>query len=185
MIDKALLDQGQLLCRVDDVAYVALHLVFACDENEAPALYCACDAWDVMPAARLHAKDQEIAALAAKVRALEAQLAAPVANQAAMFRAQAAYLHDAPPAPEADPIVCPDCGKGGWKSEKALQMHRQRAHQGMIAVRHPPAQFVEPLGWRCAASGCAGAHARDMHDPAFCTLHAEPRTNGHAVEVAS
>lgn len=61
-------------------------------------------------------------------------------------------------------------------------MHQQRAHLGMIAGKAAPTQFVEPLGWHCAAQGCHGAHARDLHDPAFCTLHAQRQiANGVAL----
>jgi uncharacterized coiled-coil protein SlyX len=202
MIDASLLAQGQPLATVDDVVYQAVRLVFACHVDEAPALYCSLDDWPSSHAARLAAKDREIAELAAladrqaqQVLKLSQRLATleerlkdtPAQNQEAMFRAQAAYVNDAPPDPPADPLVCPDCDKAGWKSAKALQMHRQRAHEGMVAVRSPtspPIQYVEDLGWRCAAKGCAGAHARDLHDPAFCTLHAQRQiTNG--LEVAA
>jgi hypothetical protein len=109
---------------------------------------------------------------------LEAQLAeraeqpppeTPMQNQTKMLEKQAASLSVEDTTPAAV-IQCPDCGKGGWKNTHALDVHRGRAHA--------PQQFVEELGWHCAAKGCSGAHARDLHDPAFCTLHATPRTNG-------
>lgn len=192
MIDAALLAKGETLATVDDITYRAVRLVFACDANEAPSLYCALDDWPTTHAAKLAAKDRAIAELEtvlsqqaaeslkqaqrasaaeARIKELEARLAVvPAYNQEAQFRAQAAYLIGAPPEPPAEPIVCPDCGKDGWKSAHALDVHRGRAHA--------PKQFVEDLGWRCAAKGCTGAFARDMHDRDFCTLHAKPHTNG-------
>lgn len=191
---------GQKLARLDLVEYLAVHVVLAWPANGAPAIYCAYQDWAATPIARLFAKDQEIAELGAlaeqsaaevvklatELASLKAQLAeresppaeAPAQNQARMFAKQATALQAGETDALPDPIVCPDCDEGGWKSARALQMHRQRTHQGMVAAKRAPAQFVEALGWRCAAKGCAGAHARDMHDPAFCTLHAEKHTNG-------
>jgi hypothetical protein len=177
--------QGQPLARVDDVAYLRVHVVLAWAAGGVPTLYCAESDWKATPIARLAEKDREIAELAAlndrlaaRVAELELLRAAPpetpAQNHAAMFRTQHTVLHE----DSADPIVCPDCNETGWKSARALQMHRQRAHQGMQTVKAPPRQFVEELGWHCAAKGCSGAHARDLHDPDFCTLHAAPRTNG-------
>ena len=187
---------GELLATVDDVGYTAIHVVFAWAAGGVPTVYCPYAEWAASSAARLAAKDREIAELAAlaesraqqaldlavRVAELERQLAAPQEtpkqNQEKMFSAQALAL-------DKNPGSCPDCGETGWKSARALQMHRQRAHQGMVAGKKgQPVQFVEELGWHCAAKGCAGAHARDMHDPAFCTLHAQRQfTNG--VETAA
>jgi uncharacterized coiled-coil protein SlyX len=184
MIDASFLAQGQTLATVDDVVYQAVRLVFECHVDEAPALYCSLDDWPTSHAARLAAKDREIAELAA----LADRQAQQVLKLSQRLAALEERLKDVPrtDAP-ANPLVCPDCDKAGWKSAKALQMHRQRAHEGMVAVRSPtspPIQYVEDLGWRCAAKGCAGAHARDLHDPAFCTLHAQRQiTNG--LEVAA
>lgn len=197
---------GQLLARDGDTDYLAVHVVLAWPQGGVPALFCAHADWPHTTIARLAEKEREIAELAsgleryaaeateqarraeaaeARIKALEAQIAAPPPemprdNQAAQFKAQAAYLNDAPPEPLDEPIICPDCGKGGWKSAKALQMHRQRAHQGMVAVR-VPVQFVEELGWRCAEPGCTGAFTRSLTEPDFCTLHAQRQsTNGVA-----
>jgi hypothetical protein len=193
-----LASQGQTLARVDDVDYVRVHVVLAWAAGGVPTLYCAESDWATMPIARLAEKDRQLAELAAlndclaalndrlvaRVAELELLRAAPpetpAQNQAAMFRAQHATLNE----DSADPIVCPDCNETGWKSARALQMHRQRAHQGMQTVKAPPRQFVEELGWHCAAKGCTGAHARDLHDPDFCTLHAAPRTNGQRAIAA-
>jgi hypothetical protein len=183
-----LASQGQPLARVDDVDYVRVHVVLAWRQGGVPTLYCAESDWKATPIARLAEKDREIAALAAlndrlaaRVAELELLRAAPpetpAQNQAAMFRAQAAAL-------SADVGPCPDCNETGWKSARALQMHRQRAHQGMQTVKAPPRQFVEELGWHCAAKGCTGAHARDLHDPDFCTLHAAPRPAGQRAIAA-
>lgn len=196
-----LASQGQLLATLDGTDYLACHLVLAWPRDGVPSLYCAHAAWPQTTVARLAAKEAEIAELAAgleryateavaqtrraeaaerRVKALESQLAtvppeSPVQNQAAQLAQQAAYL-------AGDPIVCPDCDKGGWASARALQMHRQRVHQGMVAAGGKAQQFVEELGWHCAAKGCAGAHARDLHDPSFCTLHAQRQlTNGQEV----
>lgn len=176
-----------LLTRIDDTDYLAVRAVYAVKGSEPPALYCLESEWEAMPMARiadLHRKVAELesqlaAVLEARPAAREPQApdATPAQNQARQFQAQAAYIGG-------DVAPCPDCGKGDWKSARALQMHRQRAHQGMIAGKAQPQQFVEELGWRCAAKGCTGAHARDLHDPAFCTLHATRSTNGHAA-VAS
>jgi hypothetical protein len=181
-----LASQGQPLARVDDVDYVRVHVVLAWAAGGVPTLYCAESDWASTPIARLAEKDREIAALAAlndrlaaRVAELELLRAAPpetpAQNQAAMFRAQHATLN-------ADVGPCPDCNKTGWKSARALQMHRQRAHQGMQTVKAPPRQFVEELGWHCAAKGCTGAHARSLLEPGFCTYHARPTAmiaNGH------
>lgn len=178
--------QGQLLACVDDTSYRAVRVVFACPSDGVPDIYCAEADWDATPAARMAELLRVNDRLVARVAELELRLAErpapvtepPVQNQERMLRKQAAALLDVG--------LCPDCDKGGWKSAKALQMHRQRAHQGMIAVRIPaqPIQFVEELGWKCAAKGCHGAHARDLHDPAFCTLHAARQiTNGIEVPV--
>lgn len=170
---------GQKLAREGDTDYLAVHVVLAWAADGTPTMYCAYRDWAATPIARLAAKDQELEAQLA-ARTNERPLPeAPAQNQAAMLAQQAAYIGVEPSAPP-DPIICPDCGAGDWRSPKALQMHRQRAHQGMVAVRTPaaPLQFVEELGWRCAAKGCSGAHARDLHDPAFCTLHATSHTNG-------
>jgi hypothetical protein len=190
---------GQKLARLDDTDYLAVHVVLAWAADGAPTVYCAYHDWASMPIARLAAKEQEIAELAAgleryateatdqarradsaeaRIKELEAQLVeraaqpppeTPIQNQTKMLEKQAASLivEDTTPAAV---IQCPDCGKGGWKNTHALDVHRGRAHA--------PQQFVEELGWHCAAKGCSGAHARDLHDPAFCTLHATPRTNG-------
>jgi hypothetical protein len=203
MIDASLLAKGQTLATVDDVTYQAVRLVFACTEDDAPSLYCSLDDWPASHAARLDEKNREIAELEsilsrqaaeslkqaqraiaaeARIKELEAQLAeTPAQNQAAQFAAQAAYIKDTPPDPPADPIVCPDCGKTGWKNAHALDVHRGRTHQAMVAAKATPAQFVEELGWRCAAKGCSGAFARDLHDVDFCTQHAAPRANGHEI----
>lgn len=196
---------GQKLARVDDVDYLSVHVVLAWPAEGAPTLYCPYVAWPKTPVARLVERDKEIAELEgtlsrqaaeslkqfqrasaaeARIRELEAQITAlapretPAQNQARMFQAQAAALDDDPGAPGAGP--CPDCGRDDFKNARALQMHRQRTHQGMVAVRKAPEQFVEDLGWRCAAKGCSGAHARSIADPAFCTLHAQAEhANGH------
>lgn len=192
---------GQKLARLDDTDYLAVHVVLAWAADGTPTVYCAYHDWAATPIARLAAKDQEIAELAAlaernaaevvrlatEVASLQGQLAArsdpaetPAQNQAGMFQAQAAYIGVESSAPP-DPIVCEDCGKDGWKSPKALQMHRQRAHQGMVPIRTDlvPTQFVEELGWRCAEKGCGGAFTRSLSDPAHCTQHASVHTNGH------
>lgn len=187
---------GELLATVDATDYRAVQLVIAWPHSGAPAVYCSYQDWPAMPAAKLATKERAIAELGqaleraaaeataqarraeaalARVAALEAQLAAaipppaetPAAAQAAQRDRQAAYI-------AGDPITCPECGKGGWKNAHALDVHRGRAHA-------PPQQFVEELGWRCKAKGCTGAHARDLHDPDFCTLHAAPHTNGALV----
>jgi hypothetical protein len=201
-----LASQGQKLARVDDVDYLAVQIVFAWPTDGAPSVYCAQHDWPHSHAARLAARDQAIAELEitlgqqaaeslkqaqrasaaeARIRELEAQLRAapplptPKQNQEAMFRAQSAALD----AQIAEELSCPDCDERGWKSPRSLQMHRQRAHQGMQTAKKLAAlQFVEELGWRCKAKGCAGAHARDLHDPDFCTLHAS-RTHTNGVEV--
>jgi hypothetical protein len=190
---------GQKLARLDDTDYLAVHVVLAWAADGTPTVYCAYHDWASMPIARLAAKEQEIAELAAgleryateatdqarraevaeaRIKELEAQLAeraeqpppeTPMQNQTKMLEKQAASLSVEDTTPAAV-IQCPDCGKGGWKNTHALDVHRGRAHA--------PQQFVEELGWHCAAKGCSGAHARDLHDPAFCTLHATPRTNG-------
>jgi hypothetical protein len=190
---------GQKLARLDDTDYLAVHVVLAWAADGTPTVYCAYHDWATMPIARLAAKEQEIAELAAgleryateatdqarraevaeaRIKELEAQLAeraeqpppeTPMQNQTKMLEKQAASLSVEDTTPAAV-IQCPDCGKGGWKNTHALDVHRGRAHA--------PQQFVEELGWHCAAKGCSGAHARDLHDPAFCTLHATPRTNG-------
>jgi hypothetical protein len=182
---------GELLTTVDAVAYHAASIVLAWPSSGVPTIYCRHADWPMSPAARLAAKDREIAELAAlaeasagevvrlasRIAQLESQLAVvpketPVKNQERMFQQQAAAL-------DTDGVTCPDCGKADLKNERALRMHQQRAHQGMVAGKPAPAQFVEPLGWHCAAKGCQGSHARDLHDDRFCTLHAHRQlTNG-------
>lgn len=79
---------------------------------------------------------------------------------------------------------CPHCAARPKVIGLAEHIAREHPHEtSIVAVPSRPVQFVEPLGWRCAAKGCTGAHARDLHDPAFCTLHAERSTNGHAAQV--
>lgn len=51
MIDAELLAKGQRLATVDDATYQAVQLVFACDANEAPTLYCTLDDWPASHAA--------------------------------------------------------------------------------------------------------------------------------------
>jgi len=186
---------GELLATVDGVAYRAASMVFA-DDGGVPRIYCRHADWPTTPAARLFATSRELAELAEiterhaaevvrlsrRVAELERQLArpaeTPVQNQERMFRAQQAAQ---PPPP--DPVSCPDC-RAAFKNERALRMHQQRAHLGMQTqtAKAPLAQFVEPLGWHCAALGCHGAHARDLHDTAFCTLHAQ-RQIANGVEL--
>lgn len=193
--------QAELLASIDDTDYLAASVVLMRSTSGALRLFCAAVDWPSSLPARLAAKETEIAELAAlnerqaaeslmqaqranaaeaRIKELEAQLAragddTAKQNQEAMFRTQHEAL--------ADPIVCPDCGKDGWLNARSLQMHRQRVHQGMVAVRVPvaPLQFVEELGWRCAEPGCSGAFTRDMHDPAHCTKHATRITNGHEI----
>jgi len=191
-----LASQGQKLGNVDDVDYREVSVVFAWPAAGTPAIYCQRADWPTTPAARLFARDVQLAELAEafslqasealkqaqraeaaerRIAELEAQLKeTPVDAQAEQFERQAAYLNGGGSA-------CPDC-PATFKNERALRMHRQRAHQGMVAGRPAPAQFVEPLDWRCAAKGCTGAHARDLHDPLFCTLHAQ-RQLSNGVEV--
>jgi hypothetical protein len=183
---------GQTLARVDDVDYLSAHVVLACPSDGAPTIYCPYSDWRRTPIARLaellrssaefqaqaEANAREVVRLSARVAELERRLTAPPEtpkqNQEKMFQAQSAALTN-------DPGPCPDCGKHDWLSPRALQMHRQRAHQGMTNSRSaaPPA---DDQGWRCAEVGCTGAFTRDLHDPAHCTRHAV-HTNG--VEVAA
>lgn len=173
---------GQALARVDDTDYLAVQLVLARPAAGAITMYCAYRDWAATPIARLAEKDKAIAELEATLSRQAAESLKQAQRAiAAEARIKELELQLATPP---DPIVCPDCGKNGWKSAKALQMHQQRAHQGMVAVRTDmhAQQFVEDLGWRCAAKGCPGAHARDLHDRDFCTLHAQRQlTNGHEV----
>lgn len=182
-----LASSGQKLARLDGTDYLAVHLVLAWESGGVPSVYCAYQNWPTSPIARLAAKEEEIAELAAildkwaQETTVQTQRAEAALTRVAELEMQLAERQEPPPAD----LICPDCGKGGWRSAKALQMHRQRTHQGMVAMPHAPAQplqFVEDLGWRCAAKGCAGAHARDLHDPAFCTLHAQRQiTNGQEI----
>lgn len=176
---------GVRLARLDDTDYLAIHAVYAWPSGGAPELFCLESAWHAQPVARLaelallaEERAAEVTRLAAEVASLKAQLAAraeqppetPVQNQAKMLEKQMASLSIT----TADPIVCPDCGKSGWKNTHALDVHRGRAHA--------PQQFIEELGWRCAVRGCSGAHARSITDPAFCTLHAQvDHANGHEI----
>jgi hypothetical protein len=190
---------GQKLARVDDTDYLAVHVVLAWATDSTPTVYCAYHDWAATPIARLAVKEQEIAELAAgleryateatgqarraevaeaRVRELEAQLAerppaeTPTQNQAGMLQTQVAYIGGEPSVPP-DPIVCPDCGKGGWKNTHALDVHRGRMHA--------PAQLDDDPAWRCAAVGCTGAFTRSLSDPAHCTQHASVHTNGHEI----
>lgn len=168
---------GIKLAHIDHTDYLAVRAVYAWPSNGAPTLYCLESEWPTMPAAKMAELLRVNDELVARVAELEARLAerppaeTPARNQAKMFAQQALALQagktEAPP----DSIVCSDCGKSGWKNTHALDVHRGRMHA--------PIQFVEELGWHCAAKGCSGAHARDLHDAAFCTLHAERQhTNG-------
>lgn len=197
----SLVTSGAPLARVDDTDYREIALVIAVPPGGTPTIYCPRAAWPQSHAARLAARDQEIAELAAgleryaaeataqaqraaaaeaRVKELERQLVAPPEtpkqNQERMFQA----------APPADPGPCPDCGRHEWHSGRALQMHRQRAHQGMAAgPRRAP--LPDDQGWRCAEKGCTGAFTRDLHQPAYCTAHAKLRALEHAngVEIAA
>lgn len=176
---------GSDVARVDDTTYLLLSAIYAVADGGAPIFYCVERDWLTMPAAKMAVLLRVNAELmaerdaqAARIAQLESQLAAPketpVKNQERMFHAQAAAL-DA----DAPPVSCPDC-PATFKNARALQMHRQRAHQGM----QTPAQSraADDQGWHCAAKGCTGAFARDMHDTDFCTQHAQ-RPNG--VETAA
>lgn len=189
---------GAVLARVDDTDYLEIALVIALPPDGTPAIYCQRADWPQSHAAKLAAKEREIAELAQtletwareateqaqrataaeqRVRELEHQLAAPPEtpkqNQERMFAAQ----HAAP----ADPGPCPDCGRHEWHSARSLQMHRQRAHQGMVAGPKR-APLPDDQGWRCKAPGCRGAFTRSLTDPDHCTQHAG-HTNG--VEIAA
>jgi hypothetical protein len=176
MIDASLLAQGQTLATVDDVVYQAVRLVFACHVDEAPALYCSLDDWPSSHAARLAAKDREIAELAA-LTDRQAQQVLRLSQRLATLEER---LKDAP-APKLPQqtggvekrIICDHCGKRIWPD--LMEKH--------IAEKHPsapgaPIQLVnDSPGWRCAARGCSGAFTRDLRDPMFCTQHAV-HTNG-------
>lgn len=163
---------GDLLARVDDVDYRAVHVVLAWADEDVPSFYCRAADWLTTPAARLAEKDRAIAHLVSRVADLEARLT----EQAA------AHLSgDTEPSP--DPGPCPDCGESGWKSARSLQMHRQRAHQGMVAKKRTTVHLADDdPGWRCAARGCTGAFTRSLTDPDFCSHHAVRQTNGVGVQ---
>lgn len=184
MIDAALLAKGEALATVDGVTYQAVRLVFACDENEAPALYCALDDWPASHAARIAAKDRELAELAT----INEQLAAKVLELTQRLNALDVRPKEAP-APKQAPwqsggaekrIVCPDCGKHIWPD--LFEKHK--------AEKHPPAPdqpirlVADDQGWHCKVKGCSGAFARSVLKPDFCTHHAkDAHLNG--VETAA
>lgn len=178
---------GALLAKLDDTDYLDCRIVLAWPVGGVPRLYCAHRDWAAMPIARLAEKNQQIAELESTLsrQAAEALKQAQRASAAeARIKQLEQQLRNAPPAetpsdnqaapdPPPEPIICPDCGKGGWKNAHALDVHRGRAHA--------PAPIDQ--GWRCAEKGCAGAFTRDLHDPLHCTQHAQRTTNG--VEVAA
>ena len=186
---------GTPLAHVDDVTYLDVALILACPANGTPTIYCPRSEWRATPAARLaellrsnaelqalaEASASEVVRLAARVAELEAR-ETPAQNQAAQFAAQAAYVNgDAPP--PINPGPCPECGKTGWKSGPALKMHRQRAHQGLVAHNGKAAQLEPDHGWRCNEPGCTGAFTRSLSSPDYCTRHAPAHTGGNGVLV--
>lgn len=176
-----LASSGQKLARVDDVDYLSVHVVLSWPSGGAPTVYCAYGDWLTTPAARLAAKDQALAELQALN---ERQAAAVLELKRRASAAEARIKELEAQAKAADPGPCPDCGKHEWHSVKALQMHRQRAHQGMVARPRAPVQLAEDdQGWRCAEPHCTGAFTRDLHNPAYCTQHANIHmtTNGHEI----
>lgn len=181
---------GQLLARVDDVDYLAVQTVLAWDRAGAIRVYCAHADWAQTLPARIAAKEQEIAELAAGLDRYAAEATAQAQRAEAAERriqaleqqlaAQAAPETPAPAHTGATDLTC--CGKT-WKSAASLQMHRQRAHEGMHAgrPRTPPADDQD---WRCKVVGCSGAHARSILEPDFCTYHAKP-VHQNGVETAA
>lgn len=168
---------GDLLATVDNVEYHAVQLVFAWSSGGVPSLYCQYQDWLATHAAKLATKEREIAELAQTLEhwAAEATEQARRAS-AAEQRVKELERQLAAEQPSADPGPCPDCGKAGWKSSAALQMHRQRAHQGMQTPKQ--SRMADDQGWRCAVKGCTGAFTRSLTDPDHCTQHAAPHTNG-------
>lgn len=186
-----LASSGQKLARVDDVDYLAVHVVLAWPATGAPSVYCTYTEWPGTHAARLAAKEHEIAELAAGLERYAAE-AVEQAQRAEAALARVAELEqrlaERPKPQPSDPGPCPDCGKHDWHTARALQMHRQRAHQGMQAG--PRRASIELVGddptWRCAEPHCAGAFTRSLSNPAYCTQHAKLHSlNGQEIaEVA-
>jgi hypothetical protein len=158
-----------LLSRVDDTDYRAVRAVYAVKGDDPPFLYCAESDWPQTPMAQIAALQRKVAELesALKQQASERTIAPP-ARRAGGWEAGGADKR----------VMCDRCGKRIWPD--LLERH--------VAEKHPPAPdhpiaLTDDQGWRCAARGCDGAHARDLHDPQFCTKHAAPRTNGAQIEV--
>lgn len=172
---------GQLLARVDDVDYLSVHTVLAWDRGGAIRVYCAHADWPATLPARLAAKEQEIAELAAGLERYATE-ATEQARRAEAAERRVAELErqlaerpaetTAPAAPartEAADLMC--CGRQ-WKSAQSLQMHRQRVHEGMQAGKRTPPD--DDTGWKCKVQGCSGAFTRSILEPDFCTFHAKP-----------
>lgn len=201
---------GELLATVDSTDYRAVHVVFAWDAGGVPAIYCRYQDWAATPAARLADAARQIAELGdtlerwaaetlaqtqratvaeARIKELEQQLAeTPRQNQERMVHAQSAALDTPPGTPAAaDPVPCPDCG-ATFKNERALRMHQQRTHQGMVAGKKmspAPAIVLPEAPWRCAECH-ESTHARSLKDPALCIRCVVTQTdaqlaNGHEI----
>lgn len=150
--------------------YLAVAWVYRRQPGGQLDYYATVAAWAQTPAAQLAARDEEIAALHARIAELEARLrseAPPTAPPA-----------DEPPAP------LEVCGIDGCTAEKpsgaSMRMHRQRVHrqrppdtatdepEPAPPVPAPPPRVVDtPAGWRCAEC-LSDAHAQSLRDPALC-----------------
>ncbi len=154
-----------LLARIDDTDYLAVRAVYAVTPHDPPSLYCLESEWSSTPMAR-------IAALVERVAELESALAQQTRERA-------------PIAPATDvQRKCPHCRKRPRLSNMQAHIAREHPEQRAVIAECVSPTLPSDLGWRCAAPGCTGAFTRDLHDPAHCTHHAAPRTNG-AATVAS
>jgi hypothetical protein len=197
---------GQLLARVDDTDYLAVHIVLARHDAGVPAIYCTYADWPGTLVARLAEREREIVELAAglecyaaevvtQARRAEAALARVAELEAQLAELPAAELAEdtapAPMEPDDGKVLCDHPGCGQRIHPRGLGSHKKRAHgiDGPIGHKSsgkvaPAIQLVEDNpSWRCAEPGCAGAFTRSLSNPAYCTQHAkhDASTNGQMV----
>lgn len=163
---------GQTLARLDNTDYRAVHVVLAWPDGGVPSLYCSYRDWNDMPVARLVEQERQITELAETVtrQAAESlkQFHRAIAAETRIAELERAIADWAAAPPQIAPpgtdarlpskhapipasggtekrVACDHCSKRIWPDQ--LDKHVAEKHAAQ------PRQFVEDLGWRCAASG--------------------------------
>lgn len=125
----AILATATPLATVDDETYLHVAMIVRQRADGAIGYYCPPDAWPTSPAARLAARDAELAQLRARIAALEAEAGGP--DPAVADGSPAPLRGGRGPRPADDaPVCCLICRQELAKGPQALRMHITKKHPG-------------------------------------------------------